>query len=296
MTHANALLGLYAQTSVHAGAGSSMGIVDLPIQREGFNGWPCVFGSAVKGALRAHAEQQPGESSESIRAVFGPDSSNANSSEHAGALLVGDARLLLLPVRSLTTHFKWVTCPEGLARLKRDAWRLDLRNEFDFDMPEPPSHEVAWVSGDAQTLFLEEYRFVAQHKNLDKIIEAIAPLMTREDARGALKARLVIVGDDRFHELAQHATPVAAHVRLDSQTKTVTPGALWYEETLPAETLLTVALSAVRARWEKADMSAGDVLATVLSLIPPDRPWLQLGGNETVGMGWCAVAALIRQG
>jgi CRISPR-associated protein Cmr4 len=290
MTYANALLGLYTQTSLHAGTGSSVGIVDLPIQREGHNGWPCVFGSAVKGALRAHAEQMIGQNSDSIYAVFGPDTGNA--SEHAGAVLVGDARLLLLPVRSLTTHFKWVTCPEGLARLKRDAGRLGLENEFTFELPESPGYDSAWVPGDAQEFFLEEYRLSAQHKDLGSAIEAIARLMTREDAREALKYQLVIVSDDLFSGLAQDATPVAAHVRLESDTKTVEEGALWYEETLPPDTLLTVALSAVRARWDKADMPAGKVLDAVLALMPPDSPWLQLGGNETVGMGWCAVATL----
>ena len=26
-----------------------------------------------------------------------------------------------------------------------------------------------------------------------------------------------------------------------------------------------------------------------LSLFPSDKPYLQLGGNETVGMGWCRI-------
>jgi CRISPR-associated protein Cmr4 len=244
-----------------------------------------------RGALRAHLEQQSADA-ESIRAVFGPGVGNA--SEHAGALLVGDARLLLLPVRSLTTHFKWITCPDALGRLKRDAMRLDLHEHFAFEVPKTPNDEEAWVSGEAQTLFLEEYRFAAQQSNLDAIIESIAPLMAREDAEPALKDRLVVVDDDRFTDLAKHATPVAAHVRLDSQTKTVVPGALWYEETLPPESLLTVALSAGRARWEKSQVLADEILDAVLSRMPPERPWLQIGGNETVGMGWCAVSAMRR--
>jgi CRISPR-associated protein Cmr4 len=99
MTSKNALLGLWAETSIHAGAGSSVESIDLPIQREAHSGWPCVYGSAVKGALRARAEDKFGKNNDSVRYVFGPDTDNA--SEHAGALLVGDARLLLLPVRSL---------------------------------------------------------------------------------------------------------------------------------------------------------------------------------------------------
>jgi hypothetical protein len=30
----------------------------------------------------------------------------------------------------------------------------------------------------------------------------------------------------------------------------------------------------------------------VLALFPEEKPYLQLGGNETVGMGWCIVKIL----
>ena len=116
-----ALLGLLAETSIHAGAGQMAGVIDLPIQREAHTAWPVVYGSAVKGAMRTLAEEQKAPW---LTAVFGPETSNA--SEHAGALLVGDARLLLLPVRSLTSHFKWVTCPALLRRLRADLERLGL--------------------------------------------------------------------------------------------------------------------------------------------------------------------------
>ncbi len=46
----HALLGLIAETSMHAGAGKSVGVIDLPIMREAHTGWPCVYGSAVKGS------------------------------------------------------------------------------------------------------------------------------------------------------------------------------------------------------------------------------------------------------
>lgn len=297
MHQANALLGLYTQTSLHAGAGSANGVIDLPIQREGHTGWPCVYGSGVKGALRAQAVERLGgdNANASITAVFGPDINNA--SDHGGALMVGDARLLLLPVRSLTTHFKWVTCPAALHRLRSDAARLGLGAKLAFDVPAMPEDEHAWIACDAeQELFLEEYRLSAKPQPLDALITALASLMERPDSAEALQRQLVVVADDRFADLARVATPVAAHVRLESETKTVAPGALWYEETLPPDTLLTVALSAVRARRKEAQMEAENVLDAVLSQLPPEAPWLQLGGNETVGMGWCAMRALKAEG
>jgi CRISPR-associated protein Cmr4 len=115
-------------------------------------------------------------------------------------------------------------------------------------------------------------------------------LMDRDDAKQALKKQLVIVSDDSFAHLVNHATPVNAHIALDSLTKTTTGGALWYEETLPPETLLYIGLSANASRNKDGKaQSAADILAKVLALFPKDKPYLQVGGNETVGMGWCIV-------
>jgi CRISPR-associated protein Cmr4 len=311
MNRKNAILGLLAQTSLHAGTGQHTGAIDLPIQREGHNGWPCVFGSAVKGALRTHAEQIKAEQIKAqgidlaapnayrdhvqdapdIAAVYGPPTNRA--SDHAGALIVADARLLAFPVRSLTSHFKWVTCPDALERLRRDAdWLgLDL-GTFDIPTVEDEADTSRCLVPEAAAagdLFLEEYRFDAQAADLTDIITALAGLMRRDGAAEALARQLVVVGNDSFAHLVQHATPVNAHIAIDSRTKTVTGGALWYEETLPPETLLYSCLSATAARTGQAELGAERVLGLVLGLFS-QRPWVQLGGNETVGMGWCAVA------
>lgn len=305
MSQATALLGLITETSLHAGAGSSVGVVDLPIQREGHNGWPCVFGSAVKGALRDMAEgllcsEQTDPKDGKVKrvcpddffAVFGPDTGNA--SDHAGAIMVGDARLLLMPVRSLTTAFKWVTCPEALKRLNRDRCRLGLATELALEIAELADTDAFVAQGNG-ALYLEEYRFTqTADPKIAAAALAIAQLMKRDDAGVELTKRLVLVSDDMFSHLIQAAVPVNAHIALDSATKTTTGGALWYEETLPPETLLYVPLVAVKARRKESALDAVGVLAKVTGLFAA-RPWLQLGGNETVGMGWCAVFVLSAQ-
>ncbi len=299
MTQATAILGLLAQTSIHAGTGSTTGVIDLPIQREGHNGYPCVFGSSMKGALRNHAENQYGKNNPSVIYVFGPDTNGA--SDHAGALMVSDARLLLLPIRSLTSQFKWVTCPAVLKRYQRDAQRFDLNVELDSALLAKLEDTSALIPNQTTTgsLFLEEYRFDTKNHNVDNLIAAINQLM-KFDATNALQEQLVIVSDNMFAHLCQHATPVNAHIAIESETKTVKGGALWYEETLPPETLLYVGLAASNVRKPKTDKlsielpeneSAQWVLNAVVDLFK-DKPWLQIGGNETVGMGWCAVKAL----
>lgn len=292
MTQCNAILGLLAQTAIHAGTGQNTGVIDLSIQREGHNGWPCVFGSAVKGALRAHAEEHYQTKADNrITQTFGPDTDNA--SNHAGALSVMDARLLLLPVRSLTSQFRWVTCVNALRRYGRDAQRLGVATAA-ITLPEPAAEHAYVYDGQAE-LYLEEYRYTCDPKGteLADIIGLLAGLMQREGATEELQNQLMIVSNDDFAFLAQHATPVNAHIAIESATKTVRGGALWYEETLPSETLLYVGLNACKGRTnpdnrQAEPLPAAAILQTVTGMFEPHH-WLQLGGNETVGMGWCAV-------
>lgn len=278
----HALLGLMAETSIHAGAGKAVGVVDLPIMREAHTGWPVVFGSAVKGALRTKAEQR---AIPDVLDVFGPDTKNA--SDHAGALAVGDARLLLLPVRSLTTHFKWVTCPALLKRAAADARRLG--NTTAVESPVEPKDEMVYTSEYEGSLFLEEFHFIAQKHNLDDLITWLAQFMGGDFA-ARLKNQLVIVSDDMFSHLAQYTTAVTPHIAIDSARKTVTNGALWYEETLSPETVLYVALATDASRKNPKEKTAQHMLDATLALFPHEHPYLQLGGNETVGMGWCRVS------
>ncbi len=306
MSTAHAILGLYCETPLHAGTGQAMGAVDLPIQREAHTGWPCVYGSGVKGALRAHALGQVSE--DELWTAFGPEVERA--SDHAGSVTVSDARLLLLPVRSLTGVYRWVTAPEVLLRLQRDAARTGLPLIPEGVVPPGredgphPDGDRGWIhgreGGPVQDVFLEEYHLTAAPVDLSAWIRALALLMGREDAAPQLEQRLVVVDNDLFSFLAQHATPVAAHVRLKPETKTVDGGALWYEETLAPDTLLYTLVSAGPdrrhgvGRGKDEPSSSGNVLTSealrAVALAGLDRdPYLQLGGNETVGMGWCRV-------
>ena len=289
MNTQSALLLLTSETPLHAGAGQSVDGIDLPIQREVHTDWPCVFGSAVKGALRAHAEQRMEPKSTAITDLFGPDHGGAQERDtsHAGALLVGDATLLALPVRSLQSSFKWVTCPQAITRFARTAERLGLALTLPA-IPQP-APDKALGQGDAK-LFLEEFRFEqSPDACIGALAKALAPMSGGALDEATLVQRLVVVHDDIFSFLARNATSVQPHIAIDSTTKTVKDGALWFEETLPPETLLYVPLTATASRRKGGELTAAQVLAQFEQLLPAGKNWLQLGGNETTGMGWCRV-------
>ncbi|MEK8017093.1 MAG: RAMP superfamily CRISPR-associated protein, partial [Candidatus Parabeggiatoa sp.] len=116
-------------------------------------------------------------------------------------------------------------------------------------------------------------------------------LMGREDAKKALEKQLVIVNDDLFRHITDYATPLNAHIQLKNETKA--SDNLWYEETLPPDTLLYVTLVAQPVYLNEALQTANNLMGWTQQLFSAEHAYLQLGGNETVGMGWCKVTLQI---
>lgn len=86
MFEARQLVFYYAVTPIHMGAGSAIGAIDSPIQREVHTQHTMFAGSGLKGALRHHFSRAwPGEKERAglINRIFGPDT---GASDFAGAL------------------------------------------------------------------------------------------------------------------------------------------------------------------------------------------------------------------
>src|SRR3989304_259066 len=113
---------IYTETSLHCGSGTSLGVLDLPIQREKYTDYPVCQASGVKGVVREWFEVNKANEGDKIKWTFGPDfsSKKEESDAHAGAATFTDARLLLFPVRSLNGVFAYATSRFALSRLKRD--------------------------------------------------------------------------------------------------------------------------------------------------------------------------------
>jgi CRISPR-associated protein Cmr4 len=106
--------------------------------------------------------------------------------------------------------------------------------------------------------------------------------------RQSLLDRICLVHDDIMSFLLDTATEVSAHIRLSPETKTVERGALWYQESLPAESVLagiTVAAN-VKATNGRSERSAEALLDHVAGLA---ASLVQLGVKATVGQGTCFV-------
>lgn len=283
------LLVFHAVTPLHPGTGQTTGIVDLPVQREVHTGFPMIAAAGVKGSLRDEAERRWGERSW-IEVLFGPDTRRA--AEGAGALALTDARILAFPVRSLQRVFVWVTCPLVLRRLRRDLALARLEGLA--KAMEPPDVQAgrAVVAADfADPLVLEEVLLNVERGN-GRVAGALADLAP-EDVRNDLAERLVVVSDEAFQHFVRHCTHVSARIALNERkTTTGGEGNLWYEETLPPETVMYALVLADRPRVKReggAALSTASDVARKFDDLFKERPYLQLGGNETVGQGWCRV-------
>lgn len=278
------MLFLHALSPLHAGTGQGAGAIDLPVAREKATGLPYLPGSSLKGVLRDACKD-----GETRKKIFGPDKDGAH--EHAGSVQFSDQRLLLLPVRSLRGTFAWVTSPYILRRCLRDAENIiGLDKTPEIPLPDSPdSIDRSHVTDDECAITLDDHRVIFEDLDFtavpDENVRAWAEWVGKRifpddtDWQKMLAARFCVVHDDVMGFLLETATEVFARIRLREDAKTVDKNALWYEEALPAETILSGLVFATPVKAGPAVVF--EILEGLMK-----KP-LQLGGKATVGRGLC---------
>lgn len=291
MTLEKRLLTLYTHTFFHPGAGSTTGAIDLPVQREVHTGYPMLAGSGLKGSLREKAEKMGRE--QEVSQVFGPEG-RAEDTKAAGCLLVGDARILAFPVRSLTRTFFWVTCDQVLARLKRDLNLIGLKVEWNLSELRAGERRALVPEGTMvpELLMLEEMDFEPVPSSqvgriASFLAEEVLPPEVGEVFVEKFKTDLAVVSSTDFAYIVKNATQVSARIALDeNKTTSGQGGNLWYEETIPPETVFYSLLMTTAPRLKKGAIgTAGEALSFIGEVLGDGL--IQVGGNETVGQGWC---------
>ena len=304
----------YVQTPLHAGSGQDVGLVDLPIQRERHTGWPKIEGSGVKGAIREICRERllaEGLAKEGmLDLVFGPESVTSDS--HASALGFSDARILLFPVKSMRGVFAHTTCPSVLQRLVQDLEAIGAAQ----GVPQVPKVEdKALLSSNTclvgSKILLEEFAINAQK---DGLAEKWGQWLSEKTGISEVQNRLAILSDDDFRDFVELSTEVVTRTKIDPKTGTVSPGALFTEEFLPAESVLyTLALASPifydgekrQSKVKEYNQFLGELVAKLLQegkegRVQPDQDdaahvmlflemvlpkFIQLGGDATLGKG-----------
>jgi CRISPR-associated protein Cmr4 len=283
------LLLLQARSPIHCGTGQAISGIDLPIAREKATGIPLVPGSSLKGVLRARGA----DTDATHRAAFGPPTENA--ADHAGSVQFGDAGLVFLPMRSVCGTFAWVTSHYLLRRLARDVAEAGLAP---LTIPAEPANETAArvTTGSrllaGQQVVFEDLDFQA---SVDPALTTLAGTVAKwlygngdaaKSDREFFCARVCAVHDDVMSLLMQSSMEITARNSLDPNTKTVKKGALWTEEALPTESVLSGLIAATPVTPKSGAAPAVKALFEhVTGLLQGGS--IQVGGNATVGRGLC---------
>ncbi|NJL05952.1 MAG: type III-B CRISPR module RAMP protein Cmr4 [Chloroflexaceae bacterium] len=268
---------VHALSPLHAGTGQGVGVIDLPIARETATKLPYLPGSSLRGVLR-HTLDGP-----TTEKIFGKLTS---SGTEPGLVHIADQRLLLLPVRSIAGIFAWVTSPYVLRRFARDVQDNGMLDDLPSSMPNVTGNQVAvrensvLTVNNKQQVYLEDLDLVPSPSEA-ALANEWATWIERKAGLDRLAERFAIVPDDVLSFLLTTATEVVARVRLEDEKKTVASGALWYEEALPAETVL----SGLVLHTGKNGTAKDDFTKLKGFVAKP----IHLGGNTGVGRGLCRV-------
>lgn len=288
---------LTCETPLHAGSGDSLGIVDLPIQRERHTSFPKIEASSLKGALReAFVEKLENRKHTDIIKAFGPEE---NGDEHAGALGFTDARLLLFPVKSMKGVFAWVTCPKALRQLSNDLKLTDNTELSDIpNNPEEGKAKLLAISSDCKVgnnFIFEEYTFGTENGTIPQVgseplAKWLADLLFIKGSYWHDKAQkdIILLSDDDFKDFTNLSTEVITRIKINPATGTVQTGALFTEEYLPAESVLyslVLASPEFAKKGENRVKTAEDLMSFFEKTINDKLPVFQLGGNATLGKG-----------
>lgn len=293
---------LHCLSPTHAGIGRGVGYIDLPIDRDGVTGWPIIRGSGFKGVWADYhnATQEKRKNDPWLRAAFG--TAGTENESNSGALIPTDAKLVCLPVRSFRGTFAWATSPLALQMLHRT---LILAGGKPPKAPEKPlADDVAHVTNDSvlteesrspaagtsamrvdKKVFLEDLDFRALPCDTATAWAAlIADYVFVNDAawQEQFKKRFVVLPDLAFDYLCETGTEVHTRVRIDDEMKTVAKGALWTEESLPAETIL---MGIIQCDGVFVKNGTEITSQKLIDKFAKEPLMLQIGGKATVGRG-----------
>jgi CRISPR-associated protein Cmr4 len=222
--------------------------------------------------------------------AFGRASDREANASNAGALVPTDARLVCLPIRSFQGTFAWCTSPLALQMLHRDlflAGMADLPAASPF-LAEGSVHRTSTTKlEDNGRIFLEDLDFAGKEcatatEWSARLAAWVFPGDENRTWRNRFVERFAVVPDSVFDFLTETGTEVSARVRIDDDLKTVKPGQLWNEESLPSETILAGLVYCDRVYSRESN---GVTAADLVGQFATKPLTLQIGGKATTGHG-----------
>ncbi len=266
-----------ALSNMHVGSGDeSLGLVDNRVQRDVVTNLPCINASGLKGSLREYFTNEWGKEDERITYIFGSESNSKKEEEHkAGAFNFFSGNLLSMPVRSNRKPHYFATSPKILEEL------LNFAEDIGHELPEgfvKAAEELnekeknikkgeALVFDGSESGQLEDFEITIQNQSLDE-----GSLKTLE---GLLGSPLALCKQKTMDEFCNdfHLPLIARNNLENGRSKN-----LWHEQVVPRQSrfyFFTLEPSEAKHKLE----------------FKPGNP-VQIGGNASIGYGFCAIKEL----
>lgn len=235
-----------AKTNLHVGneSGGEFSIIDKAIQRDPLTNLPCINSSSLKGAIKQYCVQvvkkTDGANSMKVSEVFGSDidekSGKVKGDTQKGKAIFFDAKLLYLPQQDSDTLFHYVTTKDNETLMNNRIKLLD---------PKFIDYKLEERIGDKPVVVLEDK--IEKNENGHDV---------------------VVTAAKQFKSICDDVNlPIIARNMLENgESKN-----LWYEQVLPAETILYAIIQ-----------EENDDLANAL-----DNRIVQIGAGATIGYGYC---------
>ena len=173
----------HCETPLRAGVGSSLGVVDLAIQREKHTNFPKIEASSIKWALKDMVTRADKvNNGAKAEDMFGSEGAEGmEDGGLAGKIMVTSGRVLFFPVRTRRGLFAYITCPFVFKRFlyeidnnvkllkKLDGSYLDLK---DFNV----------YKNKIRHMSQENYSNVKEHgKNGDEVVFSFGKYQVGDD-------------------------------------------------------------------------------------------------------------------
>lgn len=292
-----AVFTITTKTNTHVGSGSqNYGIIDNLIQRDPLTGFPCIYSSSLKGAIREYFRHYlkedtswtKEESEKFLMHVFGFDKKDiiendepndddekaTDIKQKPGKYRFMQADLLSIPVRSDNRLFYRTTCPYLLSNMKNSVLlnKSVLKTEYNNALGSVNSTllgEAKAIHFDINDSVLEEICIIAKPRN------AIANLLQLNEIAGD---ELAIAQDIEFAEIVSdfHLPVIARNNLADGRSTN-----LWYEQVLPRETRF----------WFGVLYPDSDDYIELFKRIIQSNP-VQIGANASIGYGFTKIEAV----
>lgn len=242
-------------TNLHVGSGDvNYNIIDKEVERDPVTGYPTIHASGVKGALRkAYREAlKDGETSRETE-LFGQAGSK-DTDDGTGAVRFFNAMFLARPLRASGNKPSVLTTT--VAALNE---YVNMANSFCGKKYSPINDDIHF----------NENEFLCTEYDASVKVEGESTGLLTDSLKGQIADLLGAPSFALARSFDNYGLPVIARNNL-----TTDKGNLWYEEYVPHGSL-----------FFEIVLAPDD--STVNAVIPAENRYVQIGGNASVGYGYC---------